>query len=158
MPIKIKNRKAYRDYEIVEKFEAGVALLGPEVKSIRAGHVSLKEAYARIIKNEVWIIGMHISPYDHAGYTDIDPRRRRKLLLHKLQIRHIFRKVEKAGWTLVPLELYFDENNRIKILIGLGKGRTNYDKKHVLIEKQKVREVERALKEHRSGRADNTRR
>ena len=149
MPIKIKNKKAYRDYEFEEKFEAGISLLGPEVKSIRAGRVSLKEAYARVIKNEIWVIGMHITPYENSGYTELNPRRRRKLLLHKLQIRHIVRKVERAGWTLVPLELYFDENNRVKILLGLGKGRTKYNKKQVLIEKQKIREVERALKGNR---------
>ena len=149
MPIKIKNKKAYRDYEFEEKFEAGISLLGPEVKSIRAGRVSLKEAYARVIKNEIWVIGMHIAPYENSGYTELNPRRRRKLLLHKLQIRHIVRKVERAGWTLVPLELYFDENNRVKILLGLGKGRTKYNKKQVLIEKQKIREVERALKGNR---------
>ena len=147
MPPKIKNCKACRDFDIEEKFEAGISLLGPEVKSIRNGRVSLKEAYARVIGGEVWIIGMHITPYDHAGYTELNPRRRRKLLLHKLQIRRIFKKTEQAGYTLVPLELYFDDKNRVKILIGLGKGRTKYDKKHYLIEKQVEREKQRDLRD-----------
>lgn len=146
MTVKIKNRKAYRDYEIEDEFEAGIALLGPEVKSIRAGRVSLKESYARVIDGEVWIIGMHITPYDHAGYTEINPTRRRKLLLHKYEIRKIFKKTEQAGYTLIPLKLYFDENNRVKILLGLGKGRTLHDKKQKLIEKEKEREMERAIK------------
>jgi len=146
MPTKIKNRKAYRDYEIEEKFEAGIALLGPEVKSIRAGRVSLKESYVRVFSGEAWIIGMHITPYENTGYTELNPVRRRKLLLHKHEIRRIFKKTEQAGYTLVPLELYFDENNRIKILIGLGKGRTKYDKKQKLIEREKDREAERAIK------------
>lgn len=146
MTIKIKNKKAYRDYEIEDKYEAGIELLGPEVKSIRAGRASLKEAYARIIDNEVWIIGMHITPYDHSGYTEINPTRRRRLLLHKYEIRKMYRKTEQAGYTLVPLELYFDEKNRVKVLLGLGKGRTTYDKKQKLIEKDKDREMERAIK------------
>ncbi|MCK5833932.1 SsrA-binding protein SmpB [bacterium] len=147
MSVKITNRKAYSDFEFEDKYESGIELLGPEVKSIRSGRISLKEAYARIIKNEVWIIGMHITPYDHVGYIEINSRRRRKLLLHKYEIRRITKKVEQAGYTLVPLELYFDEKNRVKILLGLGKGRTKYDKKQHLIEKQKIREIERALKE-----------
>ena len=147
MPPKIKNRKAYHDYEFEDKYEAGIALLGPEVKSIRAGRASLKEAYARVIDGEVWIIGMYITPYDHSGYTEINPTRKRRLLLHKYEIRKLFRKTEIAGYTLVPLELYFDNNNRVKILLGLGKGRTKHDKKQHLIEKEKTREMERALKE-----------
>ncbi|HHS50888.1 MAG TPA: SsrA-binding protein SmpB [candidate division Zixibacteria bacterium] len=147
MTVKIKNRKAYSDFEIEEKFEAGVELLGPEVKSIRAGRVSLKESYARVIKGEVWVIGMHITPYENLGYVELDPQRRRKLLLNKHEIRRITRKVEQAGYTLVPLELYFSEKNLVKILLGLGKGRTKYDKKQHLIEKDKQREVERALKD-----------
>ncbi len=152
MPPKITNRKAYRDYEIEEKFEAGIVLLGPEVKSIRAGRVSLKEAYARVIKGEVWIIGMHITPYDNAGYTELNPTRRRKLLLNKHEIRRIFRKTEQAGYTLIPLELYFDDNNRVKLLIGLGKGRTKYDKKQYLIEKQVEREKRREVREWEKGK------
>ena len=146
MPPKIKNRKAYRDYEIEDRFEAGISLLGPEVKSIRNGRVSLKEAYARVIDGDIWIIGMHITPYDHAGYTELNPTRRRRLLMHKYEIRKVSKKVEQAGYTLVPLELYFDDKNRVKILLGLGKGRTVHDKKQVLIEKEKTREIERALK------------
>jgi len=146
MPPKIKNRKAYRDYEIEDKFEAGISLLGPEVKSIRAGRASLKEAYARVINDEVWLIGMHITPYDHAGYTELDATRRRKLLLHRIEIRKISKKTEQAGYTLVPLELYFDDKNRVKILLGLGRGRTEHDKKQRLIEKEKDREMERAIK------------
>ena len=152
MTVKINNRKAYRDYEIEDKFDAGVVLLGPEVKSIRAGRVSLKEAYARVIKGEVWIIGMHITPYENTGYTELNPVRRRKLLLNKHEIRRIFRKTEQAGYTLVPLELYFDDKNRVKILIGLGKGRTRYDKKQYLIEKQVEREKRRDVKEWERGR------
>jgi SsrA-binding protein len=147
MPTRIINRKARGDYEIIETFEAGIELLGPEVKSIRSGKASLKEAYARVIKGEVWIIGMHITPYDHTGDADINPIRRRKLLLHKLQIRKITKKTEEAGFTLVPIELFFNEKNIAKILIGLGKGRTKYDKKQYLIEKQVDRETRRELKE-----------
>jgi len=147
MTVKIKNRKAYRDFDIEEKFEAGISLLGPEVKSIRAGRVSLKEAYARVIDGEVWIIRMHITPYDHAGYTELNPVRLRKLLLHRHEIRRIFKKTEQAGYTLIPLELYFDDNNRVKILIGLGKGRTKFDKKQYLIEKQVEREKQRELRD-----------
>lgn len=147
MPVKITNKKAYSDYEIIEKFEAGITLLGPEVKSIRAGRVSLKEAYARLINGEVWLIGMHITPYQSSGYVEINPNRKRKLLLHKIQIRKIFKKTEEAGYTLVPLEIFINEKSLVKIIIGLGKGRTKYDKKQYLIEKEKNLEIHRALKE-----------
>jgi SsrA-binding protein len=147
MPTRIINKKARVDYEITETFVAGVELLGPEVKSIRIGKASLKEAYARVIKGEVWLIGMHITPYDHSGYTEINPVRKRKLLLHKLEIRKIAKKTEEAGYTLVPIELFFSEKNIAKILIGLGKGRTRYDKKHYLIEKQIDLETRREVKE-----------
>ena len=152
MPTKIKNRKAYRDYEIEEEYEAGIMLKGAEVKSIRAGRVSLKESYARVDDGEAWIIGMHIAPYDHSGYTTLNPTRKRKLLLHKHQIKHISRKTERAGYTLIPLKLYFDENNRVKILLGLGKGRTKYDKKQYLIEKDVERQKQRELSDWKKGR------
>jgi len=147
MTIKIKNRKAYRDYEIEEEYEAGIVLKGPEVKSVRQGKASLRQAYARVIDNEVWILSMHITPYDNKGYTDLNPRRRRKLLLHKHQIKRLRKKTEISGYTLVPLKLFINEKGKIKLIIGLAKGRREYDKKQYLIEKQMDRDKQRELRE-----------
>jgi len=148
MKIVAKNKKAYHDYEIFETYEAGIVLVGSEVKSIRAGRISFKDAYAKIRNDELWLYNMHISPYDRGNPFAPEPRRRRKLLMHKRQIIRLKSKTEERGLTLIPLEVYITERGLVKIKLGLAKGRKKYQKKQYLIQKQKEREKERELKEY----------
>src|SRR5260370_17430006 len=122
------NRKAHHDYHLLETFEAGVALLGTEVKSIREGGASLRDSFARIEAGEVWIYNVHISPYRNRGYSDHDPTRRRKLLLHRQEIRKLIGKTVERGMTLVPVRMYL-KNGRVKIAISLAKGKKAPDKR-----------------------------
>ena len=140
------NRKAWHDYFIHEKLEAGFALQGTEVKSLRAGKANLKDCYAKIINNEVFVIGMHISPYEHGNILNHDPLRTRKLLLHKSEILKIDSKMKQKGFTLIPLKVYF-VRGRVKIELALASGKKNYDKRQDLADKASKRDVERALKE-----------
>lgn len=141
-----QNKKAYHDYFIEETFEAGIVLQGTEIKSIRAGKVNLKDSYARIINGEIYIIGMHISPYEQGNRFNHDPLRTRKLLLHKREINKLIGETKVAGYSLVPLKLYL-KNGFAKVLIGLAKGKKKYDKREDLKRKEAQRDIERAFKE-----------
>lgn len=140
------NKKAKRDYFIDDIFEAGMALEGTEVKSLREGRVNLKDAYARIKNGEVYLIGAHISPYAFGTHRNHDPERERKLLLHRREIRRLYGKTQEKGLTLVPLAIYF-KDGRAKLELGLGRGKAKYDKREAIKKKQEQRDLERALKE-----------
>jgi SsrA-binding protein len=139
------NRQAYHDYFVDETFEAGIALTGTEIKSIRGGKVNLRGAYARVKDGEVWIEGMHIAPYEQGSYMNRDPMRPRKLLLHRRQIDHLIGRVQQKGLTLVPLKLYL-KDNRAKIELGLGRGKKLYDKREAIAERDARREIARVTK------------
>jgi len=143
-----ENRKAFHDYHILETFEAGVALLGTEVKSIRGGNVNLRDSYARVESGEVWIYNVNVSPYSHRGYADHEPTRRRKLLLHKQEIRKLIGKTVEKGMTLVPTRIYF-KDGRIKVAIGLAKGKKAHDKRETIKRRETDRETRAAIKERR---------
>lgn len=143
-----RNRKALHEYQILDTWEAGLVLTGPEVKSIRQGHVSLAEAFARIENGEVWLYGMHVSPYDPASVWNTDPVRRRKLLLKNREIRRLVGAVQEKGLTLVPLDLYF-RRGFAKVTLALGRGKKLYDKREDLKRRTAEREVERAARERR---------
>ena len=145
MKVITDNRKARHDYYIEDSVEAGIVLKGTEVKSIRAGHVTLKDAYASISNCEIFIEGMHISPYEHGNIFNVDPLRKRKLLLHKRQILRLAQKTQEKGLTLVPLKLYFD-HDKVKVDLALAKGKKLYDKRAVAAEKSARRDIDRALK------------
>ncbi len=136
------NKKAYHDYFIEEKYECGISLAGTEVKSIRQGKVSVKEAYVEIEGGEAWIEGMNISPYDHGNLFNRDPVRKRKLLLHKTEIRKLAQAVQQDGYTIVPLSVYF-KRGKVKIEIGLAKGKHSYDKRQDIRKRDITREMER---------------
>ena len=139
------NKKAYHDYFIEEKYEAGLVLHGTEVKSLRMGKCSIKEAFIRIENGEVFIYGMHISPYEKGNIFNKDPLRVRKLLLHKSQIQKLIGNSAEKGYTIVPLQVYFS-NGRAKIEIGLAKGKKLYDKRQDIAKKDQKREAEKDLK------------
>ncbi len=141
-----QNKKAYHDYSIEETYEAGIVLQGTEIKSIRQGKVNLKDSYARIEKGEVFLIGMHISPYEQGNRYNHDPLRERKLLLHNKEISKLIGETKEIGYSLVPLKLYL-KNGYAKVLIGLAKGKKKYDKREDLKKKEAKREVERAFRE-----------
>ena len=141
-----KNPKAYHEYYIVEKFEAGVELFGTEVKSIRAGKLSLKEAWCDIKNGEVFVKQMHITPYEMGSFSNRDPLRPKRLLLHKKEIQMLEAKVSQAGYALVPLSVYF-KNSRVKVEIALAKGKKLHDKRAVAAEKDAKRQMDRAMKE-----------
>lgn len=145
MKVITDNRKARHDYYIEDSVEAGIVLKGTEVKSIRAGHVTLKDAYASISNGEIFIEGMHINPYEHGNIFNVDPLRKRKLLLHKRQILRLAQKTQEKGLTLVPLKLYFD-HDKVKVDLALAKGKKLYDKRAVAAEKSARRDIDRALK------------
>ncbi|NLL30439.1 MAG: SsrA-binding protein SmpB [Clostridiales bacterium] len=140
-----ENRKARHDYFVEETIEAGIALVGTEVKSIRAGKCNLKEAYADVTNGEIIILGMHISPYEQGNIFNVDPLRPRKLLLHKQQIARFAGLVSQEGYTLIPLSLYL-KNGRVKVALGLCRGKKNYDKRNALLEKAHKRDIEREMK------------
>ena len=150
MSIKIvaKNKKAFHDYEILEKLEAGIELKGSEVKSIRMGRVNLKDSYVRIIKGEAWVFGMHISyPESVNPHYKPDEKRPRRLLLHRKQIDKWLGKVKQEGLAIVPLMLYFNEKNRAKLQIALAKGKKLHDKRETLKRKTAEREARAAMKQ-----------
>ena len=134
----VTNKKAYHDYEIIEKYEVGVSLVGSEVKSLRAGKVSLKEAYVSFVSGEAYIKSMHIAEYKDATYNNHEETRDRKLLLHKKEINKLFSKCKIKGFTCIPLRIYFNDRGRIKIEIALARGKTLYDKR--MSDKQKTME------------------
>lgn len=144
-----ENRKARHDYHLLETYEAGVALLGTEVKAIREGRVNLRDAFGRVENAEVWLYGVHISPYSHRGYADHDPVRRRRLLLHKSEIRKLIGKTVEKGFTLVPLQMYF-KNGRVKVALCLAKGKHTHDKRETIRRREAERETRAAVKERRA--------
>ena len=141
-----ENRKARHDYFVEETIEAGIALVGTEVKSIRAGKCNLKDCYADVRNGEVFIYNMHISPYEQGNIFNVDPLRERKLLLHKEQISRLNGLIAREGYTLIPLSLYLKEG-KVKVALGLCRGKKNYDKRDSMLEKAHKRDMERALKE-----------
>jgi len=143
-----ENRKAYHDYHLLETFEAGVALLGTEVKAIREGRVNLRDSFARVDGGEVFLYNVHISPYSHRGYADHEPLRRRKLLLHKDEIRKLIGKTVEKGMTLVPVRMYF-KKGRVKVAISLAKGKKEYDKRETIKKRETDRETRAAIKSRR---------
>lgn len=145
MKLVANNKKAYHDYFVEEKYEAGLVLHGTEVKSLRMGKCSIKEAFIRIEKGEVYIYGMHISPYEKGNIFNKDPLRPKKLLLHKQQIRKLIGSSAEKGYTLVPLQVYFSDG-RAKIEIGLAKGKKLYDKRQDIAKKDQRREAEKEMK------------
>ena len=146
-PIKIvaKNSKAYHDYFIEDKFEAGIELAGTEVKSIRQGNVNLKDSFCIIKDGQLSVLGMHISPYEKGNIFNKDPRRTRRLLMHKREILRLFGKIKQDGYSLVPLTVYF-KNSRVKLEIGLAKGKKLYDKRDSAAARDAKREIDRTMK------------
>ncbi len=140
------NKKAYHDYFIQDKYEAGIELYGTEVKSVRMGKCSIKEAFIRIEKGEVYIYGMHINPYEKGNLFNKDPLRTRKLLLHRAEIEKLGSKIAEKGFTLVPLQVYF-KGSLVKVEIGLAKGKKLYDKREDIAKKDQKREMEREMKQ-----------
>lgn len=150
MNIKVvaRNKKAHHDYSFDDKFEAGLVLLGSEIKSIRAGQISIKEAYVRTDGYEAFLVNSHIAPYDPASRQNHLPRRERKLLLNKKEITKLWNEVRQKGVTIIPLQVYL-KKGRAKIEIALAKGKKNYDKRQVLAKRDAQREIERAMKSKR---------
>ena len=143
-----ENKKARRNYDIETTWEAGIALVGTEVKSLRAGGVNLKDSYARIIRGELFLVGCHIAPYSHGNQMNHDPERPRKLLMKKSEIRRLIGKINERGYTLVPLKLYFNDRGIAKTLLGLGKGRTHSDKRSLIRERDIQRDMARELRKY----------
>lgn len=141
-----RNRKAFHDYTITETLEAGIALHGSEIKSIRAGRVNLRDSFVAFRSGEAWLVGTHIAGYDEASYLDHDPLRDRKLLMHRKEIQRLRAQVEQRGYTVVPTRLYL-KSNRAKVEIGLAKGKHTYDKRESLRDRDAEREMERDIKE-----------
>ncbi|HIC90150.1 MAG TPA: SsrA-binding protein SmpB [Anaerolineae bacterium] len=142
-----QNRKARHEYIVEEIYEAGIALTGTEIKSIREGRVSIRESFATIRDGEVWLLNMHIAPYEHGNRQNHDPRRPRKLLLHRREINRIAGRITEKGWTLVPLKLYL-KDNLAKIELGLARGKRRYDKRQAVAKRDYDREMRRAVKDY----------
>ena len=142
-----RNRKARHGFEILETVEAGMELRGPEVKSIRAGHVSFQDAFARVERGEVWLHSLHISPYEQANRANVDPVRPRRLLLNRKEIRHLAAKVDEKGLTVVPLDVFFSRGYA-KVTLGVARGRKLHDKREALKRREQDREAQRAMAEH----------
>jgi len=145
------NKKAYHDYFIDETFEAGIELTGTEVKSLRENKASLRESFASVRKGELWLHNVHISAYSHGNRANVDPDRPRRLLLHKKEIRYLIGKTKERGYTLVPLKMYFNERNLVKVELGLARGKKMYDKRASIAERDHARDVQRALKDRIRG-------
>jgi len=143
-----ENRKAFHDYHLLETFEAGLVLLGTEVKAIREGRVNLRDSFARLEDGEVYLYNVNISPYSHRGYADHEPLRRRKLLLHRDEIRKLIGKTVEKGMTLVPVRLYF-KDGRVKIAVSVAKGKKDYDKRDTIKKRETDRETRAAVKSRR---------
>ena len=144
--MEIKNRSAYHEYFIDDKYEAGIALLGTEVKSLRAGRASFNDSFCVIHKSEIWIRSLHIAEYSHGTVNNHDPVRERKLLLQKREIKKIEAKLKEKGYTIVPLRIYFNDKNLLKIEIGLAKGKKLHDKRETLRQKDAEREMKRYVR------------
>ncbi len=136
------NRKARHEYFVIESIETGIALTGPEVKSFRMGNVNLADGYAVVKNGEVWLLGMHVSPYEHGSYANVDPRRDRKLLLHRKEIRKLIGRTSEPGVTLIPLQVYF-KNRVAKVLLGVCKGKRAFDKREDIARREVERDIRR---------------
>ena len=143
-----ENRKAFHDYHILETFEAGIVLVGTEVKAIREGSANLRDSFARVEDGEVWLYNVHINPYSHRGYSDHEPTRRRKLLLHRQEIRKLIGKTVEKGLTLVPTRLYF-KSGHVKVALALARGKQAHDKRETIKRREADRETRAAVKERR---------
>ena len=144
------NKKAYRNFELIERYEAGLELLGSEVKSLRAAAADLDGSYARVENGQCWLIGAKIAQYQQAGPTSHDPTRKRKLLLHRAEIRRIRAKLEQRGFTFVPLRIYFSGRGLAKIELALARGKRQYDKRKAITERQQKKDVDRSMKKYRA--------
>lgn len=142
-----RNRSARHEYEIEETWEAGIELTGTEVRSLRERACQISDSYCIVRNGQLWLVGVHIHPFSHGTVWNVDPDRRRRLLMHKRQINYLDEKLRIRGMAIVPLQLYFDEHNRVKLQIGLARGKKLYDKRHDLAQRQSDRETQRALKE-----------
>jgi len=145
-----RNKKALHDYHILDRYEAGIVLTGSEIKSIRAGQVNLRDSYALVKDGELWLMNAHIAPYHQANRENHEPRRTRKLLMHRREINRLAGKLQEKGLALIPLQLYL-KNGRAKIELGLGKGKKQYDKRAALREKESRRQLARAVGRRRKG-------
>jgi SsrA-binding protein len=139
----IKNRRALHDYFVIQKYEAGIVLVGSEIKSIREGNVNFRDSYAKIVDNEIWLISLHISPWEKSSFFNHDPSRKRKLLMHRQEIRRLKIKVDEQGMTLVPLEVLVNDKGLCKVILGLCKGKKEHDKRETLQMKDLEREKQR---------------
>jgi len=146
------NRKARHDYTITDTFEAGLVLTGTEIKSVRAGKVNLSDAYARVEKGEAWLLGAHIAPFEQGNRYNHEPRRDRKLLLHRTEIDQLMGRAAAKGLTVVPLRLYINDRGRAKVELGLARGKQLHDRRRDLAERQSRRDIERELAEAQRGR------
>ena len=142
-----KNRRAFHDYEILHTFEAGIALTGTEVCSLRENNCQLTDCFAMVRRGELWLMNLHIAPYSHGNIANPDPDRNRKLLMHKNEIRMLESSVHEKGMALIPLRMYFAKNNLVKVELAICRGKKLYDKRADLAKKESQREVERALKD-----------
>ncbi|HIY84319.1 SsrA-binding protein SmpB [Rubneribacter sp.] len=142
-----KNRKALHEYEVLETLEAGIELTGTEVRSLRESHCQLTDCFALVRNGEVWLHNVHIPPYSHGNIANVDPDRKRRLLLHKKEIRRLQEQVREKGMALVPLKMYFKENALVKVELAVARGKKLYDKRASMAARDSKREVERALKE-----------
>ena len=147
-----QNRKARHDYFIVDAFECGIVLTGTEIKSVRAGNLNLKDSYASLEAGELWLVGMHISPYEKGMYYNHEPERRRKLLLHRHELLRLKGRVREKGLTLVPLSVYIKEGRRAKVELALARGRTAHDKRDAIADRDAKRDMARAVRHN--GRYD----
>jgi len=146
MKLIVQNKKARFEYQIVETFEAGIALRGTEVKSLREGRANLRDSYAVIRGEEIFLRGLHISPYSHTSDRELDPTRERRLLLHRAEISKLIGKVQEKGLTLVALKLFFNNKGIVKVDLALARGKRTHDKRHDMAERDAKRDVERAMK------------
>jgi len=145
-----KNKRARHDYHVVDTMEAGIVLKGTEVKSVRLGKVQLVDSYARVESEEIFVHGMHISPYEQGNRFNVDSRRRRKLLLHRSEIRRLHRQVTEKGMTLIPLSVYL-KGGRVKVEVGVCRGKRTHDKRRVIAERDAVRDMERQISRRKRG-------
>lgn len=146
MKIISNNKKAYYDYFVENKLEAGIVLVGTEVKSLRAGKASIKEAYIDFKNMEVFIRGLNISPYEYGNIYNLEPTRIRKLLLHKSEIHKLYKVRQQDGYTIIPLSIYFDNNSKVKVELGICKGKKNYDKRQTIAKRDSDLKIKRYLK------------
>jgi len=141
-----KNRKASHDYYFVDELETGIVLKGTEIKSIRSGRLNFKDSYAHLENDEVWLYNLHISQYEQGSIYNHDPERKRKLLLHREEIKKLTRKVEEKGFTLIPKEIYINEKGLVKVKLAVARGKRQYDKRETIQKKDEIRDMERKIK------------